>query len=63
MKSVGDVREGGGREGGTWRPVLVPPPLSSPQPVSGSLPPPPADLSLGDSGKNCPLSLLPTAAA
>lgn len=53
-----------------WRPVLVPPPLFSPQPtplssqpVSGSLPPPPADLSLGDSEKNCPLSLSPTAAA
>lgn len=58
---------GGGR---MWRPVLVPPPLLSsqpsplsPQPVSGSLPPPPADFSLGGSEKNCPLSLSPTAAA
>lgn len=55
--------------GGVW-PVLVPPPLLSSQPsslpslpVSGSLPPPPADFSLGGSGKNCPLSLSPTAAA
>lgn len=61
------VRLRGGR---MWRPVLVPPPLLSsqpsplsPQPVSGSLPPPPADFSLGGSEKNCPLSLSPTAAA
>lgn len=63
------LREGGWG-GRMWRPVLVPPPLLSsqpsplsPQPVSGSLPPPPADFSLGGSEKNCPLSLSPTAAA
>lgn len=43
--------------------VLVPPPLFSPQPISGSLPSLPADFSLGGSEKNCPLSLLPTAKA
>lgn len=48
---------------GVWRPVLVPPQLLCSQPVSGSLPSPPADFSLGGSEKNCPLSLWPTATA
>ena len=56
--------------GGVWRPVLVPPQLLSSQPspcpsqpVSGSLPSPPADFSLGCGEKNCPLCLSPTATA
>lgn len=68
------LREGGVR-GGTgvcvpvcvWWPVLVPssllpsqPSRLSSQPVSGSLPPLPADFSLGGREKNCPLSLSPS---